>query len=215
MRIPSLHEIKETYRRYFRLTRKWTDAWNLTLEEMAGPFGIEENQDVRQAVVDGLKKISDQVDLEEGDPWALAVHAAVKALRNGKVAEAAREDARKAEESIKAEIKKNLKIKPKGPKDWRPRGFINEEIQLERAYEKEMERQQSHLTLFIMFDRKGGLRGWQIKYSDDWSRGDGPLAQVDVSTHTDYDDIERAIGDALSEVDWDQVREELESGEGE
>lgn len=217
MDVPGQKTIKETFRRHYRATKKATDAWNLTLDELAGALGDSKRSiAIRKAVWEGIREIMDEVLLEEGDPRTLAHHAAMESLKADKVAEACRKDAQDAEDSIKAELKKTLDLRPLSPMDWRPRGrtVADPEEKLERAYEREMERRGDNLTLYLMFDDKGGFEGWKIQYSESFGGHSGPYADVLISTETDYGDISNAIAEALSNIDWAQVEKDLEAEDG-
>jgi len=215
MRAPTIEQVKEAYRRHYNSTKDTTEAWNRTLNELAGPFdpnASEEWQDIRKKIGDFLRDISRDLNYELGDPYEVAVHTAIEQLKQSRVAEIASDEYKKAVKDIKAGINTG---KRKGPKEWRPR--VREE-ELEEAAEKEFEEEmegRDFPTLFIMFDDKGGLEGWQIEWPDYWHGHGGPTAQVFLSEDLDYSDVRRAISEAFESIDWDEIQGEMEKEEGE
>lgn len=214
MRSPTIERVKEAYRRHYLSTKSTTEAWNRTLEELAGPFNPDASDEsiaFRKKVGDLLMKLSHELNYELGDPYEVAVHEAVEALRRDRVAEIAAEEYKKALEDIKSGVREKKGLnQPKGPKEWRPKIKAERmEEEAEEAIEEEMENREFP-TLFITFYDKGGLEGWQIEWPDYWHGHGGPTAQVFLHEKLDYDDIRRGISEAFESVDWDDVKKELD-----
>lgn len=218
MAAPTINKVRETYRKHFKALGDSASAWNATLDELGGVYDGNAPDDVvsdrRHKMVEHLHKVQREVDLEEGDPYELAMHAAIEALKKDRVETAARDEYRKALDEIKAKIREDYPEKRKGPKEWSPRkkGDVYEE-ELEELLQKELESGDLNLSLFITFDDYGGLKGWTIEHPDYRHGHAGPVAQVFVSDRTDYDEIRSAIAEAFEGIDWDEVSEELESDE--
>jgi len=211
---PTVEQVKEAYRRHYQSTKDTTSAWNNTLEELAGPYdpdASDEAHAIRMKISGLLMKLSHELNYELGDPYEVAVHTAVEALRQDRVAEIASEEFSKVVGGIKARIREEKGGLPrKGPKEWSPRRKSAEQVEgeVEEAFERETEGH-DFPTLFIMFDDKGGLEGWTIEYPDYWRGHGGYTAEVFLSEKVDYDDIRRGISEAFESIDWDEVKEKL------
>lgn len=209
---PSLNQIRDAYRKHFTATRNMAIAWNLVLDEMVPDSSDFE---LRKFVGDLIHKIRAQVELEEGDPYELARHAALEALKKDNVLERARKKAAEVErdvkEEIREELKKTLKEKPVGPTEWSPKKKVGsfDEDDLDRAYEKYVESHDEHLSLMVAFDEKGGFYHWELNYPSEWVSYSAPLAVIDTYPYIQWDDIDRGIQEALGQLDWDKIKEEL------
>ena len=53
---------------------------------------------------------------------------------------------------------------------------------------------------YIMFDEDGEGRGWTIEHNQYWQGNSGPTACIPLSPDTTYKDIEREIGEELSQA---------------
>jgi hypothetical protein len=210
---PTVEQVKEAYRRHYQSTKDTTSAWNNTLEELAGPYdpdASDEAHAIRMKISGLLMKLSHELNYELGDPYEVAVHTAVEALRQDRVAEIASEEFSKVVGGIKARIREERAVF-RGPKEWSPRRKSAEQVEgeVEEAFERETEGH-DFPALFIMFDDKGGLEGWQIEWPDYWRGHSGPTAQVFMNENVDYDDIRHAISEAFESIDWDEVQKELD-----
>lgn len=207
--------VKAAYRRHYEGTKDATEAWNKTLEEIS-PLdrdASEEEQDLRHRVGKILMKESRELDYELGDPYEVAIRTAIDDLKQDRVAEILGEEYRKTIEERKSEIRKKTKSAiPKGPKEWSP----NKQRPLsEQEVESELERENENtsgedLTLYVMFDEKGGLEGWKTDYPSYWPGHSGPTAQISVHENLDYDEIRTGISEAFEQLDWEEIEEELE-----
>lgn len=216
MAAPTLTKVRETYRKHFKALKDSSSAWNATLEEIAGPYDrntADEVNDLRKKVAKYLYKIQREVDLEEGDPYEMAIHAAIEALKKDRVETAARDAYRSAMEEIKADIRKNNPHQRTGPKEWSPKRKGMTEEQVEGALDDALQVRDFNLSLFITFDDYGGLKGWTIEHPDYWHGHAGAVAQVFISDRTDYAEIRTAIAEAFQDINWDGMREELEPEE--
>lgn len=205
--------VKAAYRRHSETTKNSIDAWNLTLDEVGGPYdpdASDEAQELRSKVTGILRSESRKLDAELGNPFAMAVEAAMRDLRREKAVEEVRADRRRWDEDRREEIRKEKKLDvPKGPKEWSPRKERREE-EVERIIEREREQDPDESMLYIMFDDKGALEGWTIDYPSYWQGHGGPTAYVPASESIDYDEIRSAIEEALGELDWKEIEKELE-----
>lgn len=206
--------VKAAYRRHFGKSKDSSAAWNLTLDEVSGPYNpdaSDEWQELRSKVVNILRGESRKLDAELGDPFAMAVEAALRDLREDRAAEEVRAEWRRVDEERRKTIRKEKKLDiPKGPKEWTPRKEKREE-EVERLIERQRENDPDDMTLYITFDDKGALREWKIDYPSYWSgHGGGPTAYVLASGSLDYGEIRSAIEEALGELDWDEIERELE-----
>lgn len=207
-------QVKDAYKRHYVATKDTAAAHNETLRELVGPFDPDESdekQALRKEVLHILSENRDELDAEVGDPYALAMRAAIRDLtRVGAIDEAKMQYRRHA-----LDVKKSLGPKRKrGPKEWRPHplpGLTEEE--LERKFEKEME--PYDMSLIVEFDDKGGLEHWTIDSSQHYHGHAGPTAWVSLFENLDSDDVRRAISEAFESIDWNAVREELEQEEQE
>lgn len=210
--------VKAAYRRHFEDTRKSSDAWNRTLADVVGnydPDAPEEQHRLQETVVQILRKITREVEVDAGDPFALAVEAALRDLRGDKAAEEVQADWRRYDKDRRERIRDEKKLRvPEGPKEWTP-NKDRKEKELERAVERERENDPDDSTLYIMFNQKGALQGWKIDYPSYWPGHSGPVATVSASDTIDYDEIRDAIEEALHYLDWEGIEEKLEQEEGE
>lgn len=182
-------EIRETFRKHFAETKQSAEAHNRTVDELAGKF----HPDMPEAAVEERRRVSellwgitDEIELEMGDPFQVAVHEAVESLKRDDVAA-------KARDYWKEILAEATKI-PKGPKEWTPR---REELEEEAAEGIEGP------YLYVLFDDRGGLEGWTIDFPDYFRGHGGPVAAVPVSASVDYGDIESEIAETLSQADID------------
>ncbi len=208
--------VKAAYRRYFEDTRDLAIAWNRTLNDIAGNYDPEataEQHELREKVVRILMKERQEIEADLGDPFTLAVQTAIRDLRRDKAAEEVQAEYKRIENDRREEVRrrKGLNVR-KGPKEWTPNQERREE-ELERTLEREREMDPDDMTLYVMFDDKGGLEGWKIDYPSYWQGHSGPTAAILAHENLDYDEIRSAIEDALGELDWDEIEEELGEGE--
>lgn len=215
MAAPTLTQVRETYRKHFKALKDSSSTWNATLNELVGPYDRNNADEVnlREKVMKHLYKVQRQVDLEEGDPYETAIHTAIEALKKDRVESAALAAYVSATEEIKADIRKKGPKVRKGPKEWSPRKRGMSEEEVEEALEEELYKGGFDLSLFIMFDDKGGLQDWTIEHPDYWRGHDGPVAQVPISAGIDYAEVRTAISEAFQSIDWDEVQKEFEEGE--
>lgn len=210
--------VKAAYRRHYEATRNTTEAWNRTLNEIAGKYDSEasdERHGLRHRVAEILMKENRQLNYELGDSYEVAIQSAINDLKRDNVAENVRKQYADSVEEAKSEIRKKKKLNiPKGPKEWSPRREAREE-EVERIFEKDREMDGGDsMTLYITFDRKGGLEGWTVDFPSYWPGHSGPVAQISVHEDLDYDDIRQGISEAFEGLDWEEIEEELEREEG-
>lgn len=212
--------VKAVFRRHYADTKHDTEAWNRTLDEIA-PFSAdssEEDQELRHQAGKILQKEIVQLLYEAGDPHEVAARTAMEDLKRDRVAEIVSKKYRKITQELKDDIRKTATKRniPAGPKEWAPkkqRSLSEGEIELELERIQENSSGED-LTLYILFDEKGGLQGWKTDYPTYWPGHSGPTAVIAVSETLDYDDIRASINEAFAELDWDAISEELEEGDG-
>lgn len=84
-------KVEASFRKHFQATKDEGQAWNLALEELAGPYDPDSPKK-RHLVSDFLHQVSAKVALEEGDPYRVAVAEAMKDLKKeGRLLDAIKE----------------------------------------------------------------------------------------------------------------------------
>lgn len=206
-------QVRSAYRRHLQTVKNSSKAWNLTVEELVGPFNPETSEEqiaTRQQVINILRIIEREINLEENDPYELAMDAALRDLRSSGVAEEAQRQYREHEADVKKTIDPAANRR-KGPKEWSPRKNEKSEEDIEEELDQEMEGYDMYL--YILFDDKGGLVNWTIDNPSYFRGHAGPTAQVMLSADLSYDDIRSAIDEAFQDIDWEKVANELGLGQ--
>lgn len=207
---PTDREIDEAYRRNYERLRDTVDAWNATLDEVAGPFdpeAPEERNRKRGEVADRLRKIQRKLDLELGDLCEVAIDGIMKSLRGDRVVSAVKSEWRNFEREMRAQFEG----RPGGaPEEWSPKVRVDPGRRRARTFEDFMEGVESPY-LYVMFDEQGRLDGWEIEAADYFRGHGGPVASVPVHETVDYGDIEGEIRETLGQAD---IQWGAEEGEG-
>lgn len=71
---------------------------------------------------------------------------------------------------------------------------------LARAFDRLSDTYPCELYCYIMFDEEGEGRGWTIEHQQYWQGNSGPTACIALSPSITYDEIEREIGEELSQA---------------
>jgi hypothetical protein len=205
--------VKAVYRRHYQDTHNWATAWNRTLTDITGnydPQAPDQYHRLRDRVSIILKKVDHELRVEQGDPLTLAVDAAIRDLRRDKVVEFVRHEYRKSEAERADRVQLELRQNPirKGPKERTP-NRAQREIELERALDRDREKYPNEMRLYVLFDEKGGLRGWQVDTPDYFQGNSGPVAEVPASDRLTYGEVKSEIEEVLHSLEW-----ELEDEDG-
>lgn len=201
-------KVKETYKRHFEAVRESAEAHNRTLEELAPLYSrdmSEEDAEKRRKVVDLIRVVQRQVETEFGDPFWLAVDAAMESLKRDNVLEAVHEAWRDIVKTAEDEFRRYRK----SPLDWSPKELKVTERFKPKSVEDILERIEGP-NLYVMFDDDGSLYGWTIDHSHYWQGHGGPVAAVGVHDSVTWDDIEDEISNELgeAEIEWPELEEE-------
>lgn len=193
--------VRETYRKFYREIRVSTEAWNRTLETLVPKIGPARRQ-VSALLMDVVK----QVELEEGDPYRMAVKTAMDSLRTQDAVKRGREAYEDFYQAIVEAVRRAagfLKSKEK-KQDWSPRNIPMQGETPPRSIEEALERSDPP-SLFITFSEDGQLRGVSVDYPDSFRGWGAATAVIPVSADLSDAQIEDAVEEALGELEiWDQ-----------
>lgn len=195
MDLPSRERVKEIYREKFlslpsRGEKRITHAYHLTLAQFM-PM-------VADKLAPMVREISQEVPLEEKDPFALAVNAALQEITRERLVEMARDSWNEAAENIYRQYKSS-------PKDWSP---VRKGFRREKEYKEALEK--IPLFLILRFDEWGGYRGWIVSGTIPFDRDGLTYVGVGITREISLDDIRVIIEADLNDtVDWYKVEREL------
>ena len=212
----SKHDVEKAYRRHFEALRDSAAAHNAALDELAPPFSQEmpdADFEERHRIGRLIQEVQSRIELELGDPYQAAIHAAMKSLRADRAAEAGRaawkDVVKQAKEELKGDPGKEIVHPKPGPKEWRP-GMIRlpRTERIPRTLDDILENIQGPY-LYVMFNGQGRLDGWTIDFPDYWQGHGGPTAAVPVHGTMSYKVIESEIRNELgqAEIDWEAEEE--------
>ncbi len=199
MDLPSRERVKEVYREKFRSLssrgeKRITNAYHMTLSEFMPR--------VADKIAPTIREIAQEVPLEEKDPFALAVNAALQEITRERLVEMARDSWNEAAENLYRQFKSS-------PKDWSP---VRKHFRREEEYKEALEKIQ--LYLILRFDERGGYRGWMVSGTTPFNHDDLIYIGVPIVREISLDDIRITMESELNDaVDWYKVEEELGRGE--
>ncbi len=217
-RLPSLRRVKETYRRFYRQSRKFgpdraEDARHRTHEELLPPE-IEAVGGMRQTrwqhgIRNLIESFRHEVLLQEGDPYTRAVVSAVEQLEAdpvlGVLAEVRWEEA--AQETtyrVLVEFGGSRRI---GPKAWSP--VLKNDEKMRKALEHRLD--DLDLYLLVSFDPMGALERWKIETSEH-AADSGLYSLIPFQKKIWWSDVYDHIALDFYKVDWEAVERELGRG---
>jgi hypothetical protein len=201
-------EVRKVYKKHFEAVRESADAHNRTLEELSPPFSREmsdEDAEKRRKVGDFIREIQRQVETEFGDPFWLAVNAAMESLKRDNALEAVHDTWKDIVKTAEEEFR-SYRV---SPLDWSPRKLPFKAGFKPKSVEDILERIEGPY-LYVMFDDDGSLDSWTINYSDYWGGHGGPVAAIGVHDAVTWSDIEREVANELgeAEIEWPELEEE-------